>query len=183
MTGCAGAQCKMQGGEAMQLSQLGKDCNVSLELLLFSASDGKAELMEVGASVGLSEGNQGPEDITPYEVANILLHTVELFASAAAGSASVVRGGWQQSNLGKRALKFAHGLLALKAGVNVNVIAVLADDDGMVVEAAAELAQGTDSLLPVTLDLGNTTLVADEVFNIAKPEAVLISKFLGSSTG
>ena len=159
------------------------DCNAPHEVLLFSALDGKAELLEVGAGVGLSEDKQGSEDITPYIVANTLLHKFELFASAAAGSASVVRGGWQQSNLGKRALKLAHGLLALKAGVYVIVIDILVVGLGMVIEVSAELAQGTNSLLPVTLDLGNTTLVADEVINITPPEAVLICMLLGSATG
>ena len=44
---------------------------------------------------------------------------------------------------------------------------------GMVLEVAAELANGTNSLLPISLDLGNSTLVVDEVANITRPEAVL----------
>ena len=56
----------------------------------------------------------------------------------------------------------------------------------MVLEVAAELANGTNSLLPISLDLGNSTLVVDEVTNITnitKPEAVLISMLLRSATG
>ena len=72
------AKCRAE--RRAQLSQRGKDCNAPLEVLLFSASDGKAELIEVGAGAGLSEDNQGSEDITPYKVANIMLHTSD-FAS------------------------------------------------------------------------------------------------------
>ena len=41
----------------------------------------------------------------------------------------------------------------------------------------------TNSLLPITLDLGNTTFAVDEVSNITSPEAVLVNMLLGSATG
>ena len=74
-------------------------------------------------------------------------------------------------------------MLALEASVYVIEIDILVVGLGMVFEVAAELANGANSLLPVTLDLGNTTFVVDEVSNIASPEAVLVSMLLGSATG
>ena len=124
-------------------------CNAPLEGHIFSASEGKAEVMEVVTGVGLSEANQGSEDIAPNKAANIMLHAAELFTSAAAGFGIGHRGGRQRRNLGKRVLKLAHGLLALKAGLTAVLL----------VEVMAELAQRTDALLPVALNLGNATVL------------------------
>ena len=76
---------------------------------------GKAELLEVGAGIGLVERKQSSDNIVANEVANGKLDAAVLLAHATTGSASAGRRGWERSNLGKRMLKFAQGAQALGA--------------------------------------------------------------------
>ena len=120
---------------------------------------------------GLSEANQGLEDIAANISSNIELQAAQLVTSAAAGFGR--RGGRQRCNLGERVLKLAHGLLALKAGLTAVLL----------VEIMAELAQSTNALLPVANKLGDATSVMDELFDFGAAEDVLISMLLGGVTG
>ena len=126
---------------------------------------------QVEAGAGLIEAEQGLEDIAPDNFTNDGLHAAQLAASAAAGFGR--RGGRQQCNLGERVLKLAHGLLALKAGLTAVLL----------VEVMAELAQRTDALLPVAINLGNATVVIDELFDFGAAEDAPISMLLGGVAG
>ena len=85
------AKCRAK--RRVQLSQIGKGCDLPLEFILHHVIDGEGKLMQIGAGAGLGEGNQASEDVTPNEATSIILHAVELFTSAATGFACVDRGG------------------------------------------------------------------------------------------
>ena len=73
-------------------------CNAPLEGHSFGAIGGKAKLEQVEADLGLSEADQGLEDIAPDTITHIELQAAQLVASAAAGFGR--KGGRQRRDLG-----------------------------------------------------------------------------------
>ena len=103
---------------------------------------------------------------------------ITTIATSTFGSHGDATEAWGLTEL--RTLKLAHGMHALEVNIYVYVIAVDITNEGLgiVLEVATELANGTNSLLPISIDLGNATLVEHEVDHISKPEAVLINMLL-----
>ena len=187
MSGCAGAHCKVQyrAGRRKHLGRVGNRCEAgdSEGLLPHNViphhfRDGEGELLQISAGGGLGEGDQASEDVLSNEAASIFiehkLHAVELFASAAAGLDCGIRRGRQRSNLGQRMFKFANGLLALKTVFNAGIIKL--------VKVSAKLAQRTNALLPVAINLSNGTLAVDEFLDLGTAEAAFISRLCGGVT-
>ena len=120
---------------------------------------GKAELLEVGAGIGLVERKQSSDNIVADEVANGKLNAAKLFAQASTGSASNAgRGTWERSKLGKRVLKLTQGAQALGTGSLVVGVSF-----AIKFEKAAELANVANPLLPIPLNFAAPTFVPNEV--------------------
>ena len=108
----------------------------------------------------------------PNEVANSKLDAAVFFAHAATGSAPAGRRSWVRSDLGKHMREFTHRAQAL--GASTIVVGTLS------LKEAAELANATNPLLPITLDFAATEFVAQEVDSLLGFEVAIPVRLFGS---
>ena len=111
----------------------------------------------------------------PIKVANSKLDAAVFFAHAATGSAPAGRRSWVRSDLGKHMREFTHRAQALGAST-----IVVGTSFALSLKEAAELANVTNPLLPITLDFAATAFVAQEVDNLLGFEVAIPVRLLGS---